>query len=191
YDSLMIALTQKFSATLATIAEAAKRGELSSEQAREMSAEQYQLTHMQFELLSLWRGFEAADLSRVPDFQPNPDPGQESDAVTVALPFSSLQLNPSLTKYLNLTPTQVEAIQQIMTRGQRSFDPLITELRVTREKLVAIGSEHLNEKQVRALADTEASLLARLIVANARMQSKIYKILSSEQQKKLSNLDRT
>jgi hypothetical protein len=56
YDSLMIALTQKFSATLATIAEAVKRGEVSSEQAREMSAEQYQVTHMQFELLSLWRG---------------------------------------------------------------------------------------------------------------------------------------
>jgi hypothetical protein len=49
HDSLMIALTQRFSATLATIAEAAKRGDLSSEQAREMSAEQYQVTHLQFE----------------------------------------------------------------------------------------------------------------------------------------------
>src|SRR5690349_13953194 len=48
YDSLMVALTQKFSATLATIADAAKRGDLSSEQARAMSAEQYQLTHMLF-----------------------------------------------------------------------------------------------------------------------------------------------
>ena len=191
YDSLMIALTQKFSATLATIAEAAKRGELSSEQAREMSAEQYQLTHMQFELLSLWRGFEAQDLSRVPDFQTNPDPGQESDVVTVALPFSSLQLNPSLAKYLNLTPTQVEAIRQVMTREQGSFEPLITELRVTRDKLVAIGSEHINAKQLKALSDTEASLLARLIVANARMQSTIYKILGPEQQKRLSDLERT
>jgi hypothetical protein len=191
YDSLMIALTQKFSATLATIAEAAKRGELSSEQAREISAEQYQLTHMQFELLSLWRGFEAQDLSRVPDFQPNPDPGQESDVVTVALPFSSLQLNPSLAKYLNLTPTQVEAIRQVMTREQGSFEPLITELRVTGDKLLAIGSEHINAKQLKALADTEASLLARLIVANARMQSTIYKILSPEQQKRLSDLERT
>src|SRR5260370_1323728 len=34
YDSLIIALTQKFSATLATIADAAKRGDLSSEQAK-------------------------------------------------------------------------------------------------------------------------------------------------------------
>ena len=45
--------------------------------------------------------------------------------------------------------------------------------------------------QVKALADTEASLLARLIVANARMQSKIFNILSAEQQKKLSDLERT
>jgi alkanesulfonate monooxygenase SsuD/methylene tetrahydromethanopterin reductase-like flavin-dependent oxidoreductase (luciferase family) len=43
YDSLMIALTQKFSATLATIAEAVKRGEVSSEQAREMSADSMEL----------------------------------------------------------------------------------------------------------------------------------------------------
>ena len=27
----------------------------------EMSAEQYQVTHMQFELLSLWRGIEVQD----------------------------------------------------------------------------------------------------------------------------------
>jgi hypothetical protein len=53
------------------------------------------------------------------------------------------------------------------------------------------GSEHVNEKQVKALADTEANLLARLIVANARMQSKIYKILSPDQQKRLSDLERT
>jgi len=96
-----------------------------------------------------------------------------------------------LAKYLNLTPTQVEAIRQVMTREQGSFEPLITELRVTGDKLLAIGSEHINAKQLKALADTEASLLARLIVANARMQSTIYKILSPEQQKRLSDLERT
>jgi Spy/CpxP family protein refolding chaperone len=68
---------------------------------------------------------------------------------------------------------------------------LMTALRTTREKLLAIGSEHANEKQIKALADTEASLLARLIVANARMQSQVYKLLSPQQQKKLSDLERT
>ena len=76
-------------------------------------------------------------------------------------------------------------------REQHTLEHLMTELRTTREKLLAIGTEHLNEKQVKALADTEASLLARLIVANARMQSQIYNILSSDQQKKLSDLERT
>ena len=180
YESLMIALTQKFSATLATIAEAVKHGEVSSEQAREISAEQYQLAHMQFELLTLWRGIEEQDSARSPDVQADPAPSRENEVVTVALPFSSLKLNPSLAAYLNLTPTQVEAIQQVMTREQGSVEPLITELRVTRGKVLAIAGEQVNEKQVKALADTEASLMARLIVANARMQSKIYKILSPE-----------
>src|SRR5438128_11270550 len=44
YDSLMIALTQKHSDTLATNDEAVKHGEISSEQATQMSAEKYQLT---------------------------------------------------------------------------------------------------------------------------------------------------
>jgi hypothetical protein len=191
YDSLMIALTQKFSATLATIAEAAKRGELSSEQAREMSAEQYQVAHMQFELLSLWRGIEEQDSARIPDVEAKPASTQESDVVMVALPFSSLQLNPSLATYLDLTSSQVQAIQQIMMREQRTLEPLMTALRTTREKLLAIGSEHVNEKEVKALADTEASLLARLIVANARMQSQVYKLLSPKQQRRLSDLERT
>jgi hypothetical protein len=191
YDSLMIALTQKFSATLATIADAAKRGDLSSEQAREMSAEQYQLAHMQFELLSLWRGIEEQNLARIPDVEAKPDSTQGSEVVMVALPFSSFQLNPSLATYLSLTSSQVEAIQRVMMWEQHSLEPLMTQLRTTRERLLAIGSEHLNATQVKALADTEASLLARLIVANARMQSKIYKILGPEQQKKLSDLERT
>ena len=191
YDSLMIALTQKFSATLATIAEATKRGDLSSHQAREMSAEQYQITHMQFELLSLWRGIEEQDSARIPDVEAKPDSTQESGVVMVALPFSSLQLNPSLATYLSLKSSQVEAIQQVMMRERHSLEPLMTALRTAREELLAIAGEHGNEKQVKALANTEASLLARLIVANARMQSDIYKILSPEQQKKLSDLERT
>jgi hypothetical protein len=191
YDSLMIALTQKFSATLATIAEAVKRGEVSSGQAREMSAEQYQVTHMQFELLSLWRGIEEQDSARSPDVEAKPDSTQESEVVMVALPFSSLQLSASLTTYLDLTSSQVEAIQQVLMREQRSLEPLMSALQSAREKLIAIGSEYVSEKQIKALADTEASLLARLIVANARIQSQIYKILSPNQQKKLSDLERT
>jgi len=190
YDSLMVAITQKFSATLTAIGKAVAGGELSSEQAVEMSAEQYQLTQMQFELLSLWREIGEKDSARIPDDQATPDPGQENEIVVVALPFSSLQLNPSLVEFLNLSQSQVEAIQQLMLQEQQNLEPLMTELRTTRAKLLAVSSEHINEKEVKGLADREANVLAKLIVANAGMQSKIHKLLSPDQQKKLNDLER-
>jgi len=44
-----------------------------------MSADQYQLTHMQFELLSLWRGIEEQNLARIPDVEGKPDSTQGSE----------------------------------------------------------------------------------------------------------------
>jgi Spy/CpxP family protein refolding chaperone len=191
YEGVMIAITQRFSATLAAIAEAVQQGKITSEQGKEMSAEQYQLTHMQVELLSLWREIEQQDITRIPDTPAKPGPTQDSEIVMVALPFSSLQLNPSLSEYLSLTPSQVAAVQQVMVLERQSLQPLMTQLRVTRERLLAIGSDRMDEKEIKSVAQAEAALLARLIVANARMQSKIYRILSPDQQKKLADLERT
>lgn len=191
YEAAMLAVTQRFSATLAAIAEAVQQGKLGNEQAEEISAEQYQLAQMQFQLLSLWREIEAEDMPRTPDSQTKPATDQKNEIVMVALPFSSFQLNPSLADYLNLTPKQAAAIKQVMAHERQSLQPVMTQMRITREKLLAIGNGQKDEKEVKSLAQVEAALLARLIVANARMQSKIYKILSADQQRKLSDLERT
>jgi len=191
YEGAMMAITQRFSATLAAIAEAVQQGKISSEQGKEMSAEQYQLTQMQFELLSLWREIEQEDVGRITDAPAKPASTQDSEIVMVALPFSSLQLNSSLSAYLSLTPSQVAAIEQVMVRERQSQQPLMTQLRITREKLLATSGDRMDEKEVKSLAQAEAALLARLIVANARMQSKIYSVLTPDQQKKLSDLERT
>jgi hypothetical protein len=102
YEGAMMAITRRFSATLAAIGEAVQQGKISSEQAKEMSAEQYQRTQMQFDLLSLWREIEQADVARISDPPAKPAPTQDGEIVMVALPFSSLQLNPSLSEYLSL-----------------------------------------------------------------------------------------
>lgn len=107
----------------------------------------------------------------------------------VALPFPSLQLNPSVAEYLALTASQVDTIHRLMAREQQSVEPWMTQLRATQEKLIAAG--HMSESEMKSLADTEASALGKLIVATARMQSKIYKVLSPDQQKKLSDLERS
>jgi Spy/CpxP family protein refolding chaperone len=191
YEEAMVAITQRFSAALAAIGDAVQQGKISSEQGKEMSSEQYQLTRMQFELLSLWRQIEQEDVARIPDAPAKPAPAQDSEIVMVALPFSSLQLNPSLSEYLSLTHLQAAAIEQVMVVERQSLQPLMTQLRITREKLLTIGSDRMNEKEIKSLAQAEAALLAKLIVANARMQSKIYRILTPDQQKKLSDLERT
>jgi Spy/CpxP family protein refolding chaperone len=191
YEEAMMAITQKFSATLAAIAEAVQQGNISSKQGKEMSAEQYQLTQMQFELLSLWREIEQEDVARIPDAPETPAATQDGEILMVALPFSSLQLNPSVSEYLSLSPSQVAAIQQVMAVERQSLQPLMTPLRIIREKLLAIDTDRMNEKEIKSFAQAEAALLAKLIVANARMQSKIYRILSPDQQKKLGDLERT
>jgi LTXXQ motif family protein len=191
YEGAMMAITQRFSATLAAIAEAVQQGKISNEQGKEMSAEQYQLTRMQFQLLSLWHEIEQEGVTSIPDPPAKPVPTQDSEIVMVALPFSSLQLNPSLSESLSLSPSQGAAVQQVMVLERRSLQPLMTQLRSTREKVLAIGSDRMNEKEIKSLARAEAALLAKLIVANARMHSNIYRILSPDQQRKLGDLERT
>ena len=67
----------------------------------------------------------------------------------------------------------------------------MTQLRATGEKFLASGSEQMTEGEIKTLADAEASALGKLIVADARMQSRIYKVLSPDQQRKLSDLERS
>jgi hypothetical protein len=156
-----------------------------------MSAAQYQVTHMQFELLSLWRGIEEQDLARISDGEAKPDSTHNGEVVMVALPFSSLQLNPSLAAYLSLTSSPVEAIQQVMMREPHCLEPLMTALRTTREKLLAIGSEHVNQKRADSSGRYRSKSAGK---ADRRERSHAVQNLQDSQSrpaKKLSDLERT
>lgn len=192
YQAEMAGITQRFSARVAAIAEAVQSGQLTSEQGQKLSTEQYQVAQMQFELLSAWRDMLEQDLARTPSAKPDPAAAQASEIVMVALPFSSLQLDPSLAQYLDLTAPQSRAIQKLMSDERRDLQPLMAQLKATREKLLtATGSSQANEKEVKALAATQAGMLAKLIVANSRMQAQLYKLLNPEQQKKIDDLKRS
>jgi LTXXQ motif family protein len=192
YEGEMAAIAQKFSATLAAITGAVQHGQLTSEQGQQISAEQYEMAEMQFELLGAWRAMLEHDLARVPghDAETTPAPAEDNEIVTVALPFSSFELNSSALEYLRLSKSQAEAIQQVMILERQKIDPLMEQLRTAREKLLAASREHTNEKEIKGLANEQAGLLAKLIVANARMHAKVYKLLSPEQQRKLDEFTR-
>jgi Spy/CpxP family protein refolding chaperone len=192
YETEMAEITHRFSATLLEITGAVQRGELTSEQGQKISSEQYQVAQMQFELLAAWSAMLQQDLDRVPDPAAPAASSQAEDnqVILVALPFSSFQLNPSLAEYLNLSQSQVKRIEQVMARERQSLQPLITALQATREKLLAADPVHTSGKDLKALANAQAGQLAKLIVANERIQSEIYKLLTLEQQHKLDDLKR-
>ena len=79
-----------------------------------------------------------------------------------------------------------------MSNERHNLQPLMEQLRTTRENLSAeTAANPTNDKEIKALATTQANMLAKLIVANSRMQAKLYKLLTAEQQKKLDDFKRS
>ena len=110
----------------------------------------------------------------------------------VALPFSSLQLNPSVIEYLDLSSAQVEAIEKLMSDESRSLLPLMARMQETRAQLLNVTDrgQSKDDKEIKVLAAAQARNLTELIVANSQMRTKIYQLLSPTQQKKLDEFQR-
>ncbi len=186
YEGGMAAVTEQFSSKLRTILQGVDSGQLSREQAEHLSGEQYHIARMQFELLSALHEILQQDLARTAVVRYEPAPSQKSEIVMVALPFSSLELSPSLAQYLELSAEQVNDIQQLFSDERRNLEPLMVQMRATKAKLLAATADRqMNEKEIKALAAAQASMLTKLIVANSGMQARLYQLLSAEQQKKL------
>jgi hypothetical protein len=194
YEAGMQSITQQFSSRIAAIAAAVNRGELTREQGESIAAEQYQLAQMQFDLLSALREILQQDIARAAADAPRPLPytGVQSEIVMVALPFSSLQLNPSIIEYLDLSSAQVESIETLMSEERRSLVPLMAQMQETREQLLSVTDQGQtkDDRAVKALAATQARNLTKLIVANSQMRTRIYQLLSPTQQKKLDEMQR-
>jgi len=112
----------------------------------------------------------------------------------VAMPFSSLQLSPSLVEYLGLTATEVKAIQKLMDQERPTTESLMHELRTTSGELgtaIQQGQNNGNERPAQSLAARQARLLKQLMTANSRLQRRINDVLDPRQRKKLDSFRRT
>jgi Spy/CpxP family protein refolding chaperone len=192
YEVGMASISQQLSASLAAIVQAVQKGELSREEGENISAEQYETARMQFELLSALREILQQDVARVTIAPPTPTVAKQSEIVMVELPFSSMELSPSLAQYLNLSSEQISAIEKLMTEERQKLEPLMAQMQANKSKLLAAsGHRETNEKEIKALAATQAGMLTELIIANSRMQAKLCKLLTAEQQQKLDTLKRS
>lgn len=132
--------------------------------------------------------------ARTPAVPTDPTLSSTGDEVLVAMPFSSLQLSPTLVEYLGLTRTQAKAIQKWMDRERPTTEPLMDALRIVSAELgVAIRQNQSNDNEAvaQSLAATQARLLKQLMMANSRLQRRIDDVLGSQQRKKLDALRHT
>jgi len=189
YESEMAKIASRMSNELGEICQAIANGQLSRDQGEYLTRERYRVAMMQYQLFSAWHSILEQAVTQASATQAENDPSPTGQAVVVALPFSSLQLNSSLEQYLNLTPEQSSAIRQVMARERPYVAPLMAELNATREKLeLATRSAHPDQKQIRSLALVQARLLTKLVAEDADLQGKISRLLNSEQRRKIEKI---
>jgi Spy/CpxP family protein refolding chaperone len=192
YENQMMAVSRWLSGQLGEITQAVDNGELTREQGEYFSGERYQAAIMQFQFLRTEHAILEHDIAAKPAVPQDSAPADNGQAVVLALPFSSLQLDPSLAQYLGLNTQQVSAIQDLMSKERSKLDPLIAQFRTTQQELLATTQNgQPNDKKVQSLADAQAHLLTKLIAANWRLQADLAELLSPEQRKKLDEVKRT
>lgn len=129
-------------------------------------------------------------IARASAIRPNSSPSLAGETVLVKIPFSSLQLSPSLVECLGLIPTQVNSIQKLMDKERPAEERLMHQLQTTSSELGAAIQQRQNNKNegaTRRLAARQRHLLKQLMRSNARIRQRINRVLSPRQRKKLDS----
>ena len=90
---------------------------------------------------------------------------------------------------LDLTEAQQEQVRQLSQQGREQMRALMDRMRAAQDaRRQAVEAIPFNESQVRAAMRDLAELQADLAVAEARLQSDIYALLTAEQQQRLQQM---
>jgi hypothetical protein len=196
YELEMAAIAGQLSTDLGAISNAVGTGQITREQGEYVGGELYQVAIMQFQLFSALHTMLEGDIARTPAVRKDSTPSPAGEAVLVAMPFSSLQLSPSLVECLGLTPTQVISIQKLVDQERPTIEPLMHELQTISGELgSAIQHSQINENEGTGprprLAARQARVLEQLMTANSRLQQRISDVLDPQQRRKLDSFKRT
>ena len=111
------------------------------------------------------------------------------DTLVVPPPGAAPDVPTAIVEYLGLTPVQIVAIQAQIAKQRGQAQSLMKQLTNNRRELIATTLKgQFDIRQVRKLAARQARILEPLIIANARLQTEIYKLLTVEQQRKLDGI---
>jgi Spy/CpxP family protein refolding chaperone len=191
YPEVMQAVLQGVSEDLVQIAQAAHDGKISRAQAQYLSVEGYYVALTRFQLLrALYQSSDEASKTELYS-QANTAPQLSGNTVVIPPPSSSPEVSDQIASYLELTPPQIAAIQAQVTDDRKRVEPLLEQLDNSRRALMsATLNGNFDAAEVQTLAAEQSRIVEKLIVANALLESKVYSMLTTEQQRKVDELRR-
>lgn len=177
------------SAELAEIAQAAREGKISRDQAEYLSMERYYVALSRFQLLrTLYQPPQESDASQSYT-QANSSPQTSGSGLAIPPLVCSPDIPNQLVDYLQLTPLELQALQAKVTEQCKQVQPLVERLEKSRSKMLAMKlNGKANDKEVQALASEQSQIIKQIIVANSQLETKLYNTLTSEQQRKVDGL---
>ena len=194
YEQQMAIVTVQTYKELAQIAEAVHSDQISSERADYLARRCFELGVVRLQFLDTLHQIAEGKISReaAPEKPEEQTRQMEASGETLIVPppAFSAKIPESVVKSLELTPPQIAIIQVRVAEAQREIQPLLQQLLEHKKAIViATHTKQPSNRRIRKLAVEQSRILQQLIVANSRLQQKIYSILTAEQRQKLDSTD--
>jgi len=91
--------------------------------------------------------------------------------------------------YLNLTDAQQAQMKTIMHSERANLKPLMEQMHATRKQLKQYEEGAFDEAKVRALATQQSQAMVELTVAQTRIHSEMFQVLTADQQSRMKDLE--
>ena len=189
YPGQLESVLAAMSAELGEIAQAVREGKITRSQGEYLSLERYYVALTRFQFLrtlyqNLVKGNQAQSYS-----QANTPLQIPSNGVMISPLTCSPDIPEQMVGYLELTPEQITAIQAQVTDECKQVQPLLERLEKSRRNLISLRlSGNTDAKEVQGLAAEQSRVIQELIVENSQLETKLYGMLTSEQQRKVDGL---
>jgi Spy/CpxP family protein refolding chaperone len=180
---------EKTCADLEQIAQGVHSGAISRPRAEYAAITRYQAGIMTLQLLNTL--YQSTEDSIQKPAEVKPDKAElEVFGATVLIPGpTSSEVDEKVARSLELNPSQISAIQEQLTEHQKQVQRLVGQIVDNQRALTSVTQKgQLNEEGVRALAAKQSRIFEQLIFADARLEMKLYSLLTSEQKRRLESM---
>ena len=188
YPEQLESVLAAMSAELGEIAQAVREGKITRSEGEYLSLERYYVALTRFQFLrTLYQN--PMEGNQAQSHRQENTPLQMSGTVMISPLTCSPEIPEQIVGYLELKPVQIKAIQAQIVDECKQVQPLLDRLEKSRRNLISLKlSGKTDANEVQAVAAEQSRVIQQLIVENSQLETKLYGMLTSEQQRKVDGL---